>query len=360
MRLCVFTRLAAAAGAVFLAAPAFGQTADVSATLALNGEAAVKTAGLTLGGSETYVITVHNAGPSHVTSFTVDAAFTPPAAPYNGAISIDSVTPAGASGGCVPTTVVTAPAIPPPFPCLVTLDAPLISGTSTTVEIAVTVPVPTPLPTAATDCPTAATTVHATASVPQVLQGTLDVDPNYADNTATPLDTKIRPFADLSVTSLTGPSNVSEGQAITYTEVVNNAGPCDAPNVFVDFFPPATLTFVSATGCDNNATFGSDAGCDFSTSGFPIGSKTFTADFTVNTFPKSIIKAAIPVDTDIASYASATVAAADDPHMSNNAASTSATVDLSKNDTGCSTGGAGTLLALLPLGALRFRRRRPS
>jgi len=87
----------------------------------------------------------------------------------------------------------------------------------------------------------------------------------------------------------------------------------------------------------------------------------------VATFPKSIIKAAIPVDVDIVSRTrSAAVGppvvtadpATDDPNGDNNTAATQATVDLSANDKGCSTGGAGTLLGLLSLAALRFGRRR--
>jgi uncharacterized repeat protein (TIGR01451 family) len=363
MRLRVFTRPLTAAGLVLLAAastPAFGQTADVAVTLTLGGESAVSTAGITLGGTETYKVSLHNAGPSHVTAYVVDASFTAPAAPYNAAIK---VTP---PASCVPTGATD-------FPCKVTLAAPLVSGADTSVSISIEVPAPDTAPTAPANCPTAmeaatpgSTDIVATVSVPLVLQGATDVDPSYLNNSPAPIHTKLRPWADLSVESLDGPANASEGQQITYTEVVKNNGPCAAQNVFVDFFPPGSLTFVSASGCDNNATFGpaDDSGCDFSGAQNPIAagvSKTFSAIFSVNTFPKSVIKAALPVATDLLSVSpSASVAATDDPYQDNNSGATSATVDLSKNDSGCSTGGAGTLLGLLSLLALRFARRRAS
>ncbi len=369
MRLRVFTRLLVAAATMFLAAasaPVLAQSADVSVTFTKGGESTVRGAGLTLGGAETYTLEATNLGPSHVTSFVVDATFTPPAAaPYTGAIAVT------APADCVPTG---AGAEPPPFPCKVTFDPPLVSGAKKTMTIRITVPVPdldpnpavVVLPTAPADCPTAGTTVTATAAIPAatVLQGTTSVDGSAGNNTPPAIPTPIRPWTDLGVTSVTAPGNASEGQQLDYTVVLHNNGPCAATNIFSDFLPPATLTFVSATGCDNNATFGpaDDAGCDLASHDpVAVGADlTYGASFTVNTFPNEIIRAAVPVSVAVASTSPAsTVAAVDDPDTSNNEAATETRIDLSDNE-GCSTGGAGTLLGLLSLVALRFGRRRSS
>lgn len=378
MRLCVFTRLLAAAGTVLLGAasvPGFAQTADVSVALTTaktkGNQRQASTTLLQLGVEKTYNLTVTNNGPSHVTSFVVDATFTPPAAPYNGAIAIGSV------AGCVPrgvctggtnasqacyalsecpdhTTAGTSCHVTTSVPCKVTLAAPLISGAGTTVGIPVTVPLPAALPTTVANCPTAATTVAATATVSDVLQNATAVDGNAANNTAT-INTAIAPFADLD-TTIAGPANTGEGQAVQYTTTITNHGPCDVTGLFSDLTQPSTLTLTS-TSCTNDLL--GDAGCDLSTPDLAAGAtRTWTSDWTVNNYPKSIFKAAIPMSVD-AIWDQDVINGPDpaDPTHSN-AASMSTTVDLSSNEGGCSTGGAGTLLALLPLLALRFGRRR--
>lgn len=372
MRLRVFTRLLAAAATVLLAAasaPALAQTADVSVAFSLNGETDAdglptpRTAGLTYGGSETYKVVVTNNGPSHVTSFVLDGTFTPPGAPYNLPIAVT------APAGCVKTGTT-------PLPCTMSFDPPLVSGATSTMTIGIKVPLPDPpapgdpipLPTAPADCPGAGTTVTAHIEVPAatVLQGTTAVDGTPGNNTPADIVTPIRPWADLEVTSVTAPGNANEGQELLYSVVLHNNGPCAATNVFSDFLPPSTVTFVSATGCDNDSAFGpaDDAGCDLSSADIAVGAdRSYEARFTVNTFPSEIIRAAVPVDVEANSTSpdGATpqdhIPAVDDPDSSNNAGSASTTIDLSDNE-GCSTGGAGTLFGLLSLVALRFGRRR--
>ncbi len=369
MRLRAITRLVSAAATVLLAAAsgsALAQSADVSVTFTKGGESTARGAGLTLGGAETYTLEATNNGPSHVTSFVVDATFTPPAAPYGGAIDVT------APADCVATGAT-------PFPCKVTFDPPLVSGAKKSMTIGITVPVPdldpdpdvVVLPTAPADCPTAGTTVTATATIPAatVLQGATAVDGSAANNTPPAITTPIRPWADLSVTSVTVPGNAGEGQQLDYAVVLHNNGPCAATNVFSDFLPPSTLTLVSVTGCDNPDTFGpaDDAGCDLASKStvvtpFAVGADlTYGASYTVNTFPNEIIRAAIPVDVAVASLSPAsTVAAVDDPDESNNSGSARTIIDLDSNK-GCSTGGAATLLGgLLALAALRLGRRRSS
>lgn len=374
MRLCVITRLLAAAATVLLAAPALAQnTADVEVTaFVLNGESAIppggtveeatpKTAGLTYGGSESYKVTVTNNGPSHVTSFVLDGTFTPPAAPSPYSLAIKVTAPSG----CVAETEGI------PLPCKMTFDPPLVAGASVNLTVGIKVPLAATLPTAPANCPTAGTTVAGSVTVPvaTVLQGTTAVDTNNGNNASAVITTPIRKWADLSVTGLAGPADASEGQTITYDVTLHNSGPCDATNVFSDFTPPATLTFVSTTGCDNNASFIDDAGCDLSSADIVAGTdRSYSATFTVNTFPDDLIRAGIPIDVAVASTAlngpddvatADDTSRVDDPVGDNDADSTLAKVDLSSNE-GCSTGGAGTLFGLLSLVALRFGRRRSS
>ncbi len=53
--------------------------------------------------------------------------------------------------------------------------------------------------------------------------------------------------ADLSISMTDAPDPVTAGEQITYTIIVSNAGPDDAPNVIVSDLLPAGTSFVSAT-----------------------------------------------------------------------------------------------------------------
>jgi uncharacterized repeat protein (TIGR01451 family) len=385
MRLRAFTRLVSAAGLVLLAAastPAFGQTADVAVTLTAG--AAGSTA--SLGSAKTFKLSVTNNGPSHATSFKVDGTFTPPAAPY-GTVKVGSIAgctkfpvcSGGTNNGESCTILADCPdpssadavcdtSASPPLPCTVTLAAPLVSGATTSVNIPVTVKVPAaPLPTAPADCPSGNPAVgpfflNAVVSVPEVFQGTTSVDPNLGDNTSAPLKIAVTPWTDLAISDFTFPANASEGESIQYSTTLTNYGPCNATSVFSDFIYPSTIGITSTTGCANDVA--ADFGCE--PGDIAAGaSATYTVTATVQTFPKSVIKATLPVTVDIdASSLDQDLINGPNPldpaHTASRDAKPPTTVDLSKNDSGCSTGGAGTLLGLLSLLALRFARRRAS
>ncbi len=71
-------------------------------------------------------------------------------------------------------------------------------------------------------------------------------DPTPADNAASE-DTTVDPAADLSLTKADDPDPVLEGQPLTYSLAVHNAGPQSATGVqLTDTLPPG-VTFVSAT-----------------------------------------------------------------------------------------------------------------
>ena len=71
-------------------------------------------------------------------------------------------------------------------------------------------------------------------------------DPNSANNTAT-ATTTVRRSADLSITKSDSPDPVLQGQEVTYTLGVHNAGPSVASDVTVTDTLPSGVTFNSAT-----------------------------------------------------------------------------------------------------------------
>ncbi len=359
MRLCVLTRLFAAAGTVALAAgstPTYGQTpqATITATVAAaktaGNSAPAKTTNIQLGVDKTYTLEIVNKGPSPITAITIDATFTPPAAPYDQI----TVTP---PAGCVKTGTTD-------FPCKLDLASTLlpdISATPTPVavaEIVVNVAAPNPLPTATADCPGAGTIVHDVVSVTNVWYQTDDA--TVAPVTATSLDKTIVPYADLSVEDLTAPGSANQGETIAYSSTLHNYGPCDATGTFSDFYPPGSLTLASASGCVNNATIDADGGCDLSGSTFAVGSNvTYTSNWTVANFPKSATGAAIDTSNDVVWDHDVINGPNPNKPAHSNAGSTRTIVNLTGSH-GCDTGGAGTLAGLLSLLALRIRRRRAS
>jgi MYXO-CTERM domain-containing protein len=346
------------------ASPALGQVdADLAVTFSLRGEADAETAGLTYGGTETFRATITNNGPSHVTEFTLTA-------------TVDAALTVVGVPGCEPVDV-TAPI--DPFPCVVTPAAPgLISGASMNVDIRVVYPVPDNLdPTTAT-CPAGAVTAGISGlTISGAMQGATAVNDPTSNNGPLSAIGALRNWADLEVTSITGPANAGEGQSIQYVVTLTNNGPCGANDPWADFIAPTILGVpTSLVGdCQNDATsffVMNDAGCDLGIDALPPGAandatlwpagatRTINATFTVGTYPSDLIHAGIPIDVAISSLAaSAASTATDDPIGSNDADSFLTQVDLSDND-GCSTGGAGTLLGLLSLVALRLGRRRAS
>ena len=72
-------------------------------------------------------------------------------------------------------------------------------------------------------------------------------DPTSANNSAT-VNITVSDSADLSVTNTASPVPVQAGNNITYTQVVNNAGPSTATSVALAETLPANTTFVSLSG----------------------------------------------------------------------------------------------------------------
>ena len=73
------------------------------------------------------------------------------------------------------------------------------------------------------------------------------VDPNSGNNSAT-VSITVGNSADLSVTNTPSPVPVIAGNTITYTQVVNNAGPSNATSVTLTETAPANTTGASLTG----------------------------------------------------------------------------------------------------------------
>ena len=109
-------------------------------------------------------------------------------------------------------------------------------------------------------------------------------DPNTANNSATDSDT-LTPQADLSITKTDGVTSAVPGNTVTYTIVVSNSGPSDAPGTAVaDTFPSdltgVTFTSVAAGGATGNTASGSGNISD--TLSVPSGgSVTYTVSATV-------------------------------------------------------------------------------
>ncbi len=95
-------------------------------------------------------------------------------------------------------------------------------------------------------------TVNATVAAGTVLTQTDSVssgtsDPNSANNSAS-VNTVVADSADLSVTNTAAPVPVLPGGVITFTQVVNNAGPTTATSVTLTNTLPASTTATSLTG----------------------------------------------------------------------------------------------------------------
>jgi uncharacterized repeat protein (TIGR01451 family) len=113
-----------------------------------------------------------------------------------------------------------------------------------------------------------------------VTEGAGVTDNNQANNSATDTDT-LTPQADLSITKTDGATDEVPGTPVTYTIVVTNNGPSDAPGTSVaDTFPGilsgVTFTSVAAGGATGNTAAGANNIND--TLSMPAGSSvTYTA-----------------------------------------------------------------------------------
>ncbi|WP_283808449.1 Ig-like domain repeat protein [Bradyrhizobium sp. AS23.2] len=136
------------------------------------------------------------------------------------------------------------------------------------------------------------------------------LDPNPGNNSASATVTPVSTGADLSI-SKTAPATVMQGQAITYTITVNNAGPGAAANVTVNDVLPAGETLVSAA--PSQGTFSAGVWTVGTvTTGTP---QTLTLVATVNAVAGTIL-------TNTATVTSTTT----DPNPANNTSSVTTTV----------------------------------
>lgn len=109
-------------------------------------------------------------------------------------------------------------------------------------------------------------------------------DPNTNNNTATDTDT-LTPQANLSVTKTDGLTTAVAGQATSYTIVVSNPGPSDAPGTTVADTFPAAYTGVTWTcvGAGGGTCSGAGAGNINDVANLPAGSSvTYTVNGTID------------------------------------------------------------------------------
>ena len=186
------------------------RVADLSVTKTDSVDSVV--AGLT----DTYTITVANAGPSAVTGASVTDTFP---AVLTGVTWTCSATDGGVCGAASGSG-----------PIATTVDLP--AGASATFIATGTV------------SPDAIGTLTNTASVTPPAGTT---DPTPGDETATDTTT-ITQSADVQVTKAGSPTMVTAGNLVTFTIVVTNAGPSTATGVVIADPPPAGLAFGTITG----------------------------------------------------------------------------------------------------------------
>lgn len=323
MRLCSFTRLMALAGTVLLAgaaAPAFGQ-ADVTPTI-------TPPTSVNIGGTNRYEVVITNAGIDAATDVTLTLTLP---TPLTGTVF----------GGCVPSQ--TDPAV-----CTIaTIPGAAAPDNTATVTIDADYPLPDPYP----------TTCQAGDTI-----GAFSVSVEAANDTTPATDTvattPINALADV-VVALTPPTRgISSGQTVTINGVVTNNGPCVADAVTAEFAYPTALVFNSATEgtpafCATatiNDAFGVDYGCDMGN--LAVGeSRTFDATFTLAEMPSDLLRGNFPLAVSVAATDAFDALPEDNTSQADNR--------YDEDVSGCSTGGAATLVGgLLSLVALRLRRRR--
>jgi uncharacterized repeat protein (TIGR01451 family) len=177
----------------------------------------------------TYTIVVSNAGPSDAPGTSVADTFP---SDLTG-VSFTSVAAGGATGNTAG-----------PSNGNISDTVSLPSGASVTYTVSATVK------SSATGSLSNTATVTAAAAV---------TDNNTGNNSATDADT-LTPQADLQITKTDGSATATPGTSLTYTIVVTNAGPSDAPGTTVADTFPATLTGVSYTSLAAGGATGNTAG----------------------------------------------------------------------------------------------------
>jgi uncharacterized repeat protein (TIGR01451 family) len=336
MPLRLLTRLLAAAVLAAGAAPAFAQV-NLATKLSLS------STGVPLGKATSYLLDVTNNGTEVLSEFqvdpTFDAAFTTPTGAMPTIVS-----------GCTPndpTGVVL-------FPCT---WRGLLYGTQVAeIEISVTYPKPAGFDPATATCPTTTPVSFSTSMAISKFNGSSTIT-----NSGTSSDSNtssLRPYADLEVVSVTndaGGGGVNQNATYTYTTVVKNNGPCDAPAVRVQWAPSSSFTYVDASvsaNCATNTSMNDLNRCQLTT--LAKGAEmTVTSQWAIGTYPSDLRSGNAIMDVTATPRGTP---ATDDPVAGNNTNEASNAVN-GLNTSSCSTGGAaGILSGLLALAALRRRR----
>ena len=141
----------------------------------------------------------------------------------------------------------------------------------------------------------------------------LESDP--VNNTATATTTVLRPpiQADLRVTLNDSPDPIVGGQPLTFTAVVNNAGPNAATNVLLNDAIPAGVNFVSASASQGTVSLGS-------------GQVTATLGTLSNGASATVIIALRPITPGTLTNSVVVFGNDYDPNVTNNTATTTTTV----------------------------------
>lgn len=179
--------------------------------------------------------------------------------------------------------------------------------------------------------PVGATVTYTTScSIPSAATGTLvssaaitsaALDTNPANNSASDTDT-LNPQADLAITKDDGVTAAIPGTALTYTIVVSNPGPSDAPGATVTDVFPASLTGVSYTASSGNGATG------FTAAG--SGNISDTVSLPAGSSITYVANANLSASTTASLFNTATVTApagVSDPVSGNNSATDSDSID---------------------------------
>ena len=186
---------------------------------------------VTPGGTVTYQITVHNAGPSDARNVVLDDNGDP------ATMQLTSIAPAATCGN--PPATFTAAR------CTLGTLAP---GSTRTFTVTGTM---------------AASLDADTTSVNQATVSSDTPDPDSSDDTTAATVTAGAPRADLHIDKTADPSTVIAGRQVTYSITVDNdAGPSDAAGVIVRDPMPAGFTATSATSTRGSCTVGATVECD--------------------------------------------------------------------------------------------------
>ena len=119
-------------------------------------------------------------------------------------------------------------------------------------------------------------------------------DPDTDNNSSKDID-NLTPQANLSITKSDSIDPVTAGNSLTYTIAVSNAGPSDAANVVVTDTLPSGVTFVSTSGCAEDASGVPTCSLGTITAG---DSKQYTVTVTVDANTSGSITNNVSVSSD--------------------------------------------------------------